>query len=406
MQPNTPQPYTPQPIDPALFKQQVQGMNAQSQLAQLLRGPQMQQAMMDRNAQLQGVTGQGLASNAPNIFQAIGTALRRGRGRSAMSDLEAKAQALRGDVETGQMAGLQAEELNRQRNLDAQIQQALAAQNARKEIEDKKSERLREDFETWIDPKTGETRQLATTVGKGIVDENMQPVRDLGDFRRLEDNSPVIRIGGKRQQKVAAKAYAVLRNLDDVKASAAALKPEEVKLLNRPLLDVVVKGAPGDFETYVRENKINLTPAVKDYLARVNMAAARLRHGLYGSALTRMEASLANAFIPGAAGTTFEDTLRRIDVFAKDQKNILAGIEDAESMKPGTLTGRIKYQFPEEFSGKKQNTVSDNAAPLQLPDMENIAPAPLSDEELNLTDEQLQAQMQQMWLDIQKGMQQ
>lgn len=390
------QPYIPQPIDPALFQQQAAGTRAQAQLANLLRGPQMQDAMLNKYAELPGVTGEGLASNAPNLFQVLATGLQRGRGRKQMSDLEAQAKALRGEMQTGKQAELAAQEENRQRNLDMQMRQVLEAQAARKALEEQRLGTLREDFETWVDTGTGELKQLATTRGKGIVDENMQPVTDLGNFRRLEKKSPIYGIGSKQQQKVAARAYTTLRNLDGVKTAASSLSDDEIKLLNRPLLDVAIKLAPGDLETYAREQKIGLTPKVKSFLNRLNLAAANLRHELYGAAVTEMENALANAFIPGAAGLTLEDSMRRLDVFADSQRNVLAGIEDAESMKPGTLTGRITYEFPSEISSVKQRNTGTQTPTLGkiTQGSDNLTPLTLTDEELNYTDAELDAAIQ------------
>ena len=391
------EPYVPQGIDPALLQRQAQGMQAQQQLSQLLRGPQMEQAYADKNAALQGIRGGGVTAMAANPLEVFANIVQRRRGATKAKELEAQADTLRGNISEGRLAELQASDAGRvsQQQLQLQIQRAAAEERAKRE--DARKYELRENYQPWVNEQ-GDVMYLAASKGKGMLDEEGNQVTDLEGFKPMGKNSVLTGIGSKQQQKVAAKSYATLRTLGEIQDVAASLGDEDVALLDRQLLDVAVKGVPGDLETYVRENKINLTPEAKRYLNKVNLASARLRHGLFGSALTRMESSLSNAFIPGAAGSSLQDTLGRIHSFAEDQRNVLAGIEDAEMMRPGTLTNRITYDFRDEISPPKQQNTGSN-----IPALEDLPAVELTEQEMQMTDEQLDAAIQAMMSSLQGG---
>lgn len=81
------QPYAPQPIDPDLFKRRSQGLAAKSELSNLLRGEQMQEALANKYAQLPEVQGRGFAAAGPNIFNVLAAGLSRGKGSRQMDEV-------------------------------------------------------------------------------------------------------------------------------------------------------------------------------------------------------------------------------------------------------------------------------------------------------------------------------
>ena len=381
--PYTPQ-FTPEAIDPNLFKRRAAGVAAQNELSNLLRGEQMQEAMANKYRQLPGVQGEGFAATAPNAFQVLATALARGRGNKQMKDLRAQADVLRGNIKDASIAEYEMQEANRLRNLKQQQEIQAMASHERKQREEADKWQLRENFQPWINDQ-GDIKYLASSRGRGMLNESLDQEKDLEGYKRLGKSSALRGIGSKPDQRTAAKAFTTLRNLDDIRSATADLTEEDLALINRPVLNVALGLVPGvDIETYVRNQKIDLTPRAKRWLSKMQLVDANLRHDLFGAALTRLEAGKAAGFLPGAAGLLVSDSLGRIHNVAETNYQVLGGIEDSNlGMTPGTLTNKIRYEFTPEFL-EKQNSRGGNS------DSKKVNTSTLiTDEEMNLSEDEL-----------------
>lgn len=316
--PQTPEIVGQQP-DPNWLSQMAQGRSAASRIAEALRGPQMQQAMQMMNARMAPVQQQGWATRDPSMLEGIAQFAQNMRGQSLMKSLQSQAQDLRAQEEQGAQAELARQDFIRQQNQDFQRQMAEDSRTA-----------MRGSAETWVDD-DGNRVNLYNTQ-RGPVDSRGNPV-DLTNLRRAEDIESqsigaLLKQVPSADRRKALEHYDELSSLSDISAVARRLSTDDKRKLNQAGFDVAIKAAtPAAFENYVNTNLKGYSKEVKDYLEKVHAYSAIRRKNLSGTALTQMENTLSQMFLPSASGLNFEDTLRRVDSEAQRNTNALQNVD-------------------------------------------------------------------------------
>lgn len=320
--PQTPEIVGQQP-DPNWLSQMAQGRSAASRIAEVLRGPQMQQAMQMMNARMAPVQQQGYATRDPSMLEGIAQFAQNMRGQSMMKDLQEQARVLRGEEQAGTQAELQRQDFIRQQQQDFQRQ---IAEDARRS----NAQQFRGGMEVWTND-DGETVEFAMT-GEGPKDSQGNPV-DLSGFRPVEKTTAgrfgISNLPAAGQREVAG-VYGNIRKAQDIKSIAGDMTQEDADSLNNVFANRSIQAmTPMEFENFVTNNMRNFSPRVKRFLEATASLGAEQRHALFGAALTRAEKGSAERFIVGADGLDLGDGLSRVDTFVDGQKAILGGWDDA-----------------------------------------------------------------------------
>lgn len=332
--PDTPQNVAPQEANPNWLANIARGQGAQSELSNVLRGPQMQQAMQLQNARMAPLQQNGLATRTPTLFDAFAQMSQNHRGNQQAKALQAQAQALRGEAQAGQQAQLEQESFRRdedyQRRLDAQKMAYEQNRNLAQEARAARGKEMRGDAETWVN-NAGDQFNIYNTAN-GPVDSQGNPVNLDGMRRQTEDSkasfSKLMQRIPSADRRGALDSFDELSSLSDINAAARKFTPEDFVKLNQAGVDTAVKGlTPAAWENYVQNNLKDYSPAVKGYLEKVNAYSAMRRKNLSGTAVTVMENQLNQTFLPNATGSNFEDMARRIDSEAQRNINALQNID-------------------------------------------------------------------------------
>lgn len=212
--------------------------------------------------------------------------------------------------------------------------------------------------------KSGETKWLRQTPS-GMVDVSTgEPVALTGDWEVARDkNLPNILDGyGKNLHRPITQTRKAYLDLYELNQTAKALTPEDIKALNKPGLNNIVKTlTPASFEVYMEQQHLDLSPRAKMYLATVNRVGAGIRHKLYGSAVTVNEGAFFDGFSPTAVGVDFNTRVMRADGLLDEIVNdAKAYSTDPESSILRDLPAYEKTDFVAADSGKpKGRTVED-----------------------------------------------
>ena len=318
------------------------------------------------------MTGQGYAARGANIFNAIEAMARRRQGQRELKEFEEKQGGLRKTIEQGRLAELGRQDTNRQQE---KVFQRTLAQEAR----DHNAALMRGDPQVWTNDNGDELVWAMTQSG---------PVNPYtGERVNLEGFEPpakgVSRYGfgqlRAKDQTLASNAFAGIRKATDIKNLAKDFTQGDVDSLNKVFQNTAIKAmTPAQFENYVQNNWKNLSPRVKKFYSKSKALGAEQRHALFGAALTKREGASAESFIVGADGLNLGDGMIRIDNYVDGLKASLGGMDDAygsDLLNHPTVTSYQYYQ-----AGSPQQAV----------------PQGLSEADMNMTDEQLNAEIQQL----------
>ena len=337
-----------QTIDPRLIEAQAEGIHAGRQLKDLQGSPAMAQALRMRDAPAPGVTGQGYSAAGPTLMQGLAHMFSTRHGANKVREMEQQAAALRGNMAEGDVAALQAQQQQNQINQQHQMAMAQLASQERQKMMELKAEQVRANYETWVNPATGEMIN-ASRSAEGVVDEQGNPTSIEG-MVKFRDSQLGRRFGnefkalGTAQRKDVIGADLGIRRLNEIADLANSMDANDLKYLNRPGLDIAVQAVtPKDFEAYLNTNHKNLPRKVKQYLMRVHDFSSNIRHQRFGSALTANETALANAFLPSATGLGIQDRTDRLNAFYDDFSNQVAAIDNITGT---TFTDRLTEYRP------------------------------------------------------------
>ena len=229
-------------LDPRQLEQQASGMRAQDRLTAQNQGPAMANALRMSQAQLGGVEGQGASTTGPSGWNALATILQQRKGQSQLSGMKEKADALRGEVETGRGAQLQRGE-------------DVAARDF--------------DYRSAFDREKLDLERMRIEAMKG---------KGAG--------------AGARGIKMAVsdrKKYTDIREeYDSSMDLLTSFKPEYQGLSGVNTIDEFMNATANEFPGFTSDKTKEKAAWWKDHKARYDLV---IRHGLFGSQLTTMEAS-------------------------------------------------------------------------------------------------------------------
>ncbi len=358
---------------PQALRAIAQGLRAQTQLQGLESGPQMRQAINQMETPYGQVQGAGFAAEAPSLLNMIATTAMQRQGQEKVRGLDARAEALRGNIAAGalaqqQEAAAQAEMQRREREA-ARVRQneAIAqreADNIRLRASLDKPTGPADSFNTlqMIDP-TGKRVNVMFNKrsGEGFLDGVKIP--NFSEYKEVE------RAGGGGGREYASVIKEALPNIETIKMAESVKKiansftPKDEADLNRAFAQVVKnKITPDSLKVYVDNNLLGLSPAAKKYLLAVESGAAQVRHHLSGAALTRFEALLNSAFLSNEPGLTLKDRMRRIGSVYDQAYNGLLSIDEAT----GKTEYSKKYQPWDEWSAPSENKGAKDEPPVDL----------------------------------------
>jgi len=346
--------YTNQYLVDPLIQQQVQGQQAASKIAEILRGPQMRQAQKMQDYKMAPLQGEGWATQAPTVFDAFAQMAQNYRGNQNAKAMQEQADVLRGDVSRGYEAELQAKDFNQQR---AYAQNSQMAADARAD----NMAKVYGKPEAWVN-KNGEQREFINT-GYGPVDPvTKQPVNLEGfqpiQAERLNGAGSGL---GRTQERESAGAFKIIRAAQGIKDIAGDFTDKDIDSLNTPAFSNAVKIAtPAAWEAYVTNNWKTFSPAVKKYVTKLNMLGAKQIHELYASALTKLENQRAQGFAVGTEGLILRDALMRVDSLYDSAVDTLGGIQDATGKNLLDHDTVTSYKYGYKTDAQKQPSNDEN----------------------------------------------
>jgi hypothetical protein len=276
-------------LDPQLLRQQMLGLQAQNQLQGLNESGQLARALRMSETQLPDVQGQGLAAQAPTLLNMISTAMTQRQGQNQMRGLDKRAQALRGDVSAGQMAGVQSQDDLRRMVLQRQDAQLAEKNRVAAEQAQREAGQLSGPYQVY--EKDGRTFSAAPTKGEGAKDSRMNPV-DLNDANKVFP--PKSKSGGregfyKTTPKQQSDFEALSKSFQDMDYAKDSFKDNYANPGGIPAVNTFklwkAKAAP---ITASDEDK----ESAQWWANYQRMYELPLRHDFFGGALTATEAAL------------------------------------------------------------------------------------------------------------------
>lgn len=305
-------------IDPELRKRQAQGMAALQELQGIPKSADYAMALRDANTPIaqQGNPAQwGYAG--PTFLDALVNLGTRAQGRQNLRAIDSRSQALRQQAQAGTQAELDAAELARQQ----EMQQAMGP------------------METFV----GKDQQLFT------VQRNRRG--DVNRVNALDGATPYAlpRATGKGggsyawELKQATPAIEMMKNIDDIRAVVDKFTDDDEKVINQLAKRLVQKAfTPEALEQYIQMNWNGYSREVREYLTKMLAVSAEERHRLAGSALTKTENSITNAFLPSAEGITLADRMDRIGGIYNRAWNKLKALDETAKSDYSTRYPRWK----------------------------------------------------------------
>lgn len=356
-------------IDPNIMQRRAQGANAQSQIAELLRGPQMQQAMAMQNQQMAPLQ----RGQSANMLSAISNLATRRRGQSDARNIQNQIAALRGQSEQGQIAGMEYEQALKNQ---AFKQNEMMAQQAR----DDRANDIRGNMEVWEDKDGNEV--VVGMTADGPVDSERRPMT-------LEGFRPTQKIGANTKSrsgygkwglsapasKKVEDSYAKIISASNIKKMASEFTQSDADTLNAPALSQAISTVtPEAWENYVKNNQRNWSPRVTRLMNAMSALGAEQRNALFGAALTKQEGGYSERFIVGADGLDLGDSMLRLDNLVDMEKATLEAIDRAngsETLGDDVVKSYKYYQSPEDRQegAPKAPTVDIQALGQQLQNM-------------------------------------
>jgi hypothetical protein len=348
-------------IDPRLLQQQSQGMSAINQMKGLNSSPAMVQALRQSQTPLQEMRGQGNSARAVNPLEALSTIVQRRQGQSKMGEMEKQAEALRGKAETGQMAQLQAAEQSRLLNQQFQTKQAEDARIAA-------NARTRGGFKTWQDAQGNQTNIINTPDGPKTAKEGQLESVGMEGLTEIPDpDSPSGRLRATESGKALA-AIGIMKSTKNIRKIAEGFTPKDEAHLNavgRAMAQQAI--TPKEFENFVQSNMVGASERVQAYLTAVKAATADERKRLSGTAVSRQESTLNDAFLPGGAGISLKQRMQRlgqlhdrswytlsaIDEMNKGKLDYVKNYGPWEPWEPASVQGPVTQNVPGQVPGQE-----------------------------------------------------
>lgn len=167
-------------IDPELLETQARGISAQQELQDMQRGSAMANALRMSQAQLGGVEGRGAAATGPSGWNAIATLLERQKGERQLNAMQEQAKALRGDIASGERAGLQRQSEIAERDFDYR----MAQEDARTQREeDARTARFAHEIELEKLRQKGRLTEARKKADKGLYGK--MPTKQQGEIESM-----------------------------------------------------------------------------------------------------------------------------------------------------------------------------------------------------------------------------
>ena len=341
-------------INPELFQQQAAGMSAANELKGIPNSSEYALALRDA---AQPINQQGNPAEwgyaGPTFMDVFANLATRSEGRKKLGALDTRAEALRKQAQEGQIAELNMDEQRRQQEMQFT-----------REMEDMRSSRPIGGMETFT--KDGEIFSVQRD-GKGDV-TRVEPLEGATPYalpRTLGAGSK-----GKSyawELKEATPAIEMMKNIDDVRGIAEKFTDDDEEVLNQLGKRIAQKAfTPELLEQYIQMNWNGYSREVKDYLTKMLAVSAEERHRLAGSALTKTENSITNAFLPSADGITLSDRMDRIGGIYNRAWNKLSALDATSGSDYSKRYGRWKtWERPTKLGDTPQKRVEAVAGKLQ-----------------------------------------
>lgn len=323
-------------LDPKLLQQQAQGISAANQLKALPQSAEYARALRQSEATLPESVGQGYAQTGPNFMNLIAMMADRSAGRKNLGALDSRSEILRQQAQTGTEAGLQAEQQAKQ-NEFMQRQQEFEADRAFQRERDLMSQgQIKGPFRTWVNDE-GHKIGVSNTGEGAITTDGTPPPVGYYPYDRppAGDGGPNAHV-----EKKAIPAVAALKNINQARKLADELDSSDLNQLDQVGKQVAVQAlSPKAIEQYIEANWMNYSPEVKRYLSTMRAITAQARHALTGSAMTKFEEMITNAFLPTPTtkGLTMEDRMSRLGTLYDRSHVMLQSIDEvtgSEYVKP------------------------------------------------------------------------
>lgn len=292
----------PQPVqlDP-LMQAQATGFEAQQELEDLNRGTALANALRQSQTQLPGVMGQGRSAVGPGILNALGTFMQRRKGRQELDKIDARAAALRGDIQSGKLAELQAQQARQQAAWDQNRMMAQESRDFRAEQSELDRAHQLRLHEMKRDSK------IRDTVAGGEVNLDGLPTALKTKY---------------------ADASTALLDLNHIAKLGDSMTDAQKNELASPATQVAIRAAtPAEFENYVKENLVDHSPEVKNFLLGLKMMDTEIRHAFYGAALSKGESAKFDGIATAIDGLDYKSRQQRVKNFAGKYERMIQGMD-------------------------------------------------------------------------------
>jgi len=317
-----------------------------------------QQANMEQAQQL--VNTAAPTNQNRTIFDALNANMDRQRGREMQSATEPRLKQARESAAQTYGAGQIYSEGVRQENQGYNREQSrltqarekrIREQNLTREDEQLATKQSREDSQNaaartemrgeptlFRNDTTGDELNVIMT-DNGPVDSQGNRV-NLAGFREVEEDSGIpsrlsVFTGLNSAQKTRAETYLNnTKKIDNMAGIAQSMTEPEQRSFNDLATRVsreIGKGVTPERLRQIVTDSFDLTPKQKDFMTRVYSLTQEERNRLFGSALTKTEKEISEAYMPGAGGLTLPIMMMRMGVI---HDNSMTGLETI-----GQLTG-------------------------------------------------------------------
>lgn len=306
----------PYEISPAFLQAQAAGLAANNELKGLTSSADYAMALRNANKPLVehgNPAAWGYAG--PNIMNLFANMATRAEGRKNLGAIDTRAQALRDQAQKGMEAQANIEEQKRQQNFEFQREMEAA--------------------------RRGEAMGgLETFVGEDEVPFTVQRDRagNIIRINELEGATPYAlprstgKGGGKYAStvKAAKEPIEMMLNVEKIRDLADKLTSRDEETLNQLGKRILQKAfTPEQLEQYIQRNKSGYSRNVNLYLDYMLALSAEERNRLAGSALTKTENVITNAFLPSAEGITLQQRMDRIGGIHDRAYNALVALDRA-----------------------------------------------------------------------------
>ncbi len=344
-------------FNPQALRLIANGLRAQSQLQALETGPQMRQAINQMETPYGEVQGTGFAAQAPSILNMLATTAMQRQGQAKVRGLDARADALRGQIADSALA--QQQEAFRREELaqQARARQAEAANQTRMDVAGLNAATRLQAAKIAAEAATAAADRRASDAEAAALRRAKEKAE--ADARRSEEK----RLDREMKERIAkarastglkptasqvneyAAADATLATLKELRAMVANASPKVKQDIDRPLKHTLVDMIPGEGFKRMVENATTETPEAKAYYSMLYQMGGRLTKEMTGLSGTKYEAKDRQRWSPAALGIDQAERERRIDDIANHVSKFK---KEMQTFYPAHFGGRENIDIGEQ----------------------------------------------------------